>query len=115
MVLGVLKEDLGGFFKPKEALKMVFVVRSIRVFSQFSLDPYYEPLPWFMIYTYTYIYIYIYIYIYTYVYSEYCNNCYDCYSVVLIIMADNDTHDEDKIIAGMLILYYNCDVYTALA
>ena len=34
---------------PKEALKMVFGVRSIRVFSQFSLDPYYEPLPWFMI------------------------------------------------------------------
>ena len=28
----------------KEALKMVFVVRSIRVFSKFSLDPYYEPL-----------------------------------------------------------------------
>ena len=30
-------------------------------------------------------------------------------------MADTDTHDEDEIIAGMLILYYNCDVYTALA
>ena len=29
---------------------MVFVVRSIRVFPQFLLDPYYEPLPWFMIY-----------------------------------------------------------------
>ena len=28
---------------------MVFGVRSIRVFTQFSLDPYYEPLPWFMI------------------------------------------------------------------
>ena len=28
---------------------MVFGVRSIRVFSNFSLDPYYEPLPWFMI------------------------------------------------------------------
>ena len=28
---------------------MVFGVRSIRVFTHFSLDPYYEPLPWFMI------------------------------------------------------------------
>ena len=28
---------------------MVLGVRSIRVFSQFLLDPYYEPLPWFMI------------------------------------------------------------------
>ena len=28
---------------------MVFGVRSIRVFSKFSLDPYYEPLLWFMI------------------------------------------------------------------
>ena len=28
---------------------MVFGVRSIRGFPQFSLDPYYEPLPWFMI------------------------------------------------------------------
>ena len=37
------------FSTPKEALKMVFGVRSIRVFTQFSLDPYYEPLPWFMI------------------------------------------------------------------
>ena len=27
---------------------MVYGVHSIRVFSQFSLDPYYEPLPWFM-------------------------------------------------------------------
>ena len=49
IVLGVLKEDLGSFFKPKEALKMIFGVRSIRVFSQFLLDPYYEPLLWFMI------------------------------------------------------------------
>ena len=30
---------------------MVIGVRSIRVFSQVLLDPYYEPLPWFMIYT----------------------------------------------------------------
>ena len=28
---------------------MVFGVRSIRVFSKFLLDPYYEPLLWFMI------------------------------------------------------------------
>ena len=28
---------------------MVFGVRSIRVFSNFLLDPYYEPLLWFMI------------------------------------------------------------------
>ena len=45
MVLGVWKEDLGGFSTPKEALKMVFGMRSIRVFSQFFVGP----LPWFMI------------------------------------------------------------------
>ena len=28
---------------------MVFGVRSIRMFLKFLLDPYYEPLPWFMI------------------------------------------------------------------
>ena len=40
---------MAAFSNPMEALKMVFGVRSIRVFSKFSLDPYYEPLPWFMI------------------------------------------------------------------
>ena len=54
IVLGVLKRESGWFFKPKEAVKMVFGVRSIGVFSQFSLDPYYEPLSWFMICTYVY-------------------------------------------------------------
>ena len=50
IVLGVLiKRELGHFYKPKEAVKMVFGVRSIRVFSQFLLDPYYELLLWFMI------------------------------------------------------------------
>ena len=44
-----IKTSLGWFLNPKKALKMVFVVRSISVFSKFSLDPYYEPLPWFMI------------------------------------------------------------------
>ena len=29
---------------------MVFGVRSIRMSSKFSLDPYYEPLSWFMIF-----------------------------------------------------------------
>ena len=48
MVLGVLKEDLGDFFKPKEALKMVFGVILLGCFHNFSLDPYYEPLLWFM-------------------------------------------------------------------
>ena len=28
---------------------MSFCVRSIRIFSKFSSDPYYEPLSWFMI------------------------------------------------------------------
>ena len=37
------------FSTPKEALKIVLGVRSIRVFHNFSLDPYYEPLLWFMI------------------------------------------------------------------
>ena len=38
------EEDLGDFSTPKEALKVVFGVCFIRVFSQFSLDPYHEPL-----------------------------------------------------------------------
>ena len=37
------------FSTSKEALKMVFGVFSIRVFTHFLLDPCYEPLPWFMI------------------------------------------------------------------
>ena len=49
IVLGALQEALAAFSNPMEALKMVFGVRSIRVFSKFSLDPYYELLPWFMI------------------------------------------------------------------
>ena len=44
-----LKRDSGHFFKSKEAVKMVFGVRSNRVFHNFLLDPYYEPLLWFMI------------------------------------------------------------------
>ena len=32
---------------------MSFCVRSIRIFSKFSGDPYYEPLSWFMIHSYT--------------------------------------------------------------
>ena len=51
IVLGALQEALAAFSNPMEALKMVFGVRSIRVFSKFSLDPYYEPLPWFMIHS----------------------------------------------------------------
>ena len=50
IVLGALKQALAGFSNPRKALKMVFGVRSIRVFSKFLLDPYYEPLPRFMIY-----------------------------------------------------------------
>ena len=34
-----------------DALYLVFGVRSIRVFSKISLDPYHESLPWFMIIT----------------------------------------------------------------
>ena len=37
-----LKEALAAFLN-------LFGVCSIRVYSNFSLDPYYEPLPWFMI------------------------------------------------------------------
>ena len=48
LVLGVLKEDLGGFFKPKEALKMVLAYILLGCFK-FLLDSYYEPLLWFMI------------------------------------------------------------------
>ena len=44
-----IKTGLGWFFKPKDSFKDGFSVRSIRVFSKFSLDPYYEPLSWFMI------------------------------------------------------------------
>ena len=44
-----IERGSGQLFQTKEALKMVFDVHSIRVFSQFSLDLYYEPLPWFMI------------------------------------------------------------------
>ena len=36
-----IKTGFGCFFKPKGR---VFDMRSIRVFSKFSLDPYYEPL-----------------------------------------------------------------------
>ena len=49
IVLGASKQALAGFSNPRKALKIVFGVRSIRVFSKFSLDPYYEPLLWFMI------------------------------------------------------------------
>ena len=49
IVLGALKEALATFSDPREALKMVFGVRSIRVFSKFLLDPYYKQIPWFMI------------------------------------------------------------------
>ena len=45
-----IKTGLGWFSNPRKALKMVFGVRSIRVFSKFLLDPYHEPLLWFMIY-----------------------------------------------------------------
>ena len=48
IVLGASKQALAGFSNPRKALQMVFGVRSIRVFSKFLLDPYYEPLPWFM-------------------------------------------------------------------
>ena len=44
-----VKTDLGWFFKPNENFKDGFGVRSIRVFLKFALDPYYEPLLWFMI------------------------------------------------------------------
>ena len=54
-----IKRGFGCFFKPKK--KMVFGVRSIRVFSKFSLDPYYEALPWFMIIYILYIIYIIYI------------------------------------------------------
>ena len=44
-----ITRGFGCFFKPNGSFKDGFGVRSIRVFSKFSLDPYYEPLPWFMI------------------------------------------------------------------
>ena len=37
------------FKRHEGSLKMSFCVRSIRIFSKFSGDPYYEPLSWFMI------------------------------------------------------------------
>ena len=37
------KQALAAFSNPREALKMVFGMHSIRVFSKVSLDPYYEP------------------------------------------------------------------------
>ena len=49
IVLGALQEALAAFSNQMKVLKMVFGVRSIRVFSKFLLDSYYEPLPWFMI------------------------------------------------------------------
>ena len=49
IVLGASKEALAAFSNPREALKMVFSVHCIKVFLNFSLDPYYKPLPWFMI------------------------------------------------------------------
>ena len=49
IVLGASKKVLVAFCKPREALKMVFGVPSIRVFSQAFVGSYYEPLPWFMI------------------------------------------------------------------
>ena len=45
IVLGALKEDLGEFFQTKDVLNMVYGMCSIRVFLQFLLYPYYEPLP----------------------------------------------------------------------
>ena len=42
-----IKRGSGQVFSNK--LKMVFGVCSIRVYLQFLLDPYYEPLLWFMI------------------------------------------------------------------
>ena len=49
-VLGGSKQALTGFSNPRKALKIVFGVCCIRVFSKFLLDPYYELLLWFMIY-----------------------------------------------------------------
>ena len=40
-----ITRGFGCFFKPNGSFKDGFGVRSIRVFSKFSLDPYYEPLP----------------------------------------------------------------------
>ena len=45
-----IKTGLASFFKPKRSFKDGFGVHSVRVFSKFSLDAYYEPLLWFMIY-----------------------------------------------------------------
>ena len=39
IVLGASKQALTAFSNAREALKMVFGLRSIRVFSKFSLDP----------------------------------------------------------------------------
>ena len=38
---------MGGFFKPKETWFLVYV--QLGCLHNFSLDPYYEPLLWFMI------------------------------------------------------------------
>ena len=47
IVLGASKEALAAF--SNASFKDDFGVHSIRVFSNFLLDPYYEPLLWFMI------------------------------------------------------------------
>ena len=37
-----IKTGFGCFFNPREALKMVIGVRSIRMFQKFLLDPYHD-------------------------------------------------------------------------
>ena len=49
IVLAILIEDLGGFFNTKGSFKDGFWVHSIGCLHNFLLDPYYEPLLWFMI------------------------------------------------------------------
>ena len=41
------------FERDEGSFKISFCVRSIRIFAKFSGDPYYEPLPWFMIVVYS--------------------------------------------------------------
>ena len=49
IVLGILKQSLEAFFQTKEAFEVILLYVLLGCFRNFSLDPYYEPLLWFMI------------------------------------------------------------------
>ena len=45
----ILWQDFIKFVKDKGSYEVSFCVLPIRIFTKFSDDPYYEPLPWFLI------------------------------------------------------------------